>query len=43
MTDDFEDSLDDLIGTPRAKPVREFKPALEKAEARQDFRRAPAQ
>jgi len=37
MTDDFEDSLDDLIGTPRAKPVREFKPALEKAEARQDF------
>ena len=38
MTDDFEDSLDDLIGgAPRTAPVRVFKPALDKAEARQDF------
>jgi hypothetical protein len=37
MTDDFDDSLDDMIGTPRTKPVRAFTTALEKAEQKQDF------
>ena len=45
MCDDFDDSLDDLIGTPRAKPALkpEFKTRLEKAETRQEFsERCPA-